>query len=85
MPNQYSKLTKQNILRKVNRKKHPVRNMVQLAQEFGYKTTYTRWSGWGGNYGTAAPPSFRRKVRALVGSKVYEEIRDGRFVNSSYR
>lgn len=82
MSNQYTKLTKKNILRKVNRKKNPVQNMVQLANEFGVNTTYDHY----GNFtGSAAPGAFRNRVKTLVGQKTYNQIRDDRFVNIAYR
>lgn len=84
MANQYTKLTKTNILAKVNRKKNPVTSIAQLAREFGYDTFYYRWSGRFGT-GTAAPRSFRNKVKALVGEKQYNEIRESGSVNLSYR
>lgn len=79
MANQYTKLTKDNILRKVNRKKNPVTSMAQLAREFGYDT-----GSWY-SASTSAPGSFRRRVRRLVGPATYDKIRDSRYVNKSYR
>ena len=80
MPNQYTKLTKDNILRKVNRKRNPVRNMSQLAREFGVNTSYTRADG---SWGSATPGAFRNRVRTLVGDSTYNTIRDSRFVSKS--
>lgn len=78
MANQYSKLTKDNVLRKINRKRSPATSLVQLAREFGVRTDYTRsdWDlhGRGGETVSAAPPAFRKKVRDLVGTKVYKQI-----------
>lgn len=82
LSNQYTKLSKNSILRKVNRKKNPVRTITQLAAEFGQHTTYTRSNGFPGH---AAPGAFRKRVKALVGEKVYNKIRDERFVNIAYR
>lgn len=79
MANQYSTLTRKNILIKVNRKRNPVKNMAQLAREFGYNTYIS------GRNSTAAPGSFRNKVRALVGDRIYNQIRDDRTVNRAYR
>lgn len=89
MPNQYTKLTRENILTKVNRKKNPVSSLAQLAREFGYSTEYNRtydyWGGRSGRKDHAAPATFRRKVRALVGEKVYNQIRNANSVNLIYR
>lgn len=84
MANQYTKLTKENILRKVNRKRNPVTSLAQLAREFGHNTSiYRRPSleAIDGRSSTAAPASFRRKVKALVGETTYNKIRDSRKVN----
>lgn len=64
MPNQYTSLTADNIRRKVNRKRSPVRTWTRLANEFGVGTIYLRSTG---GYGNAAPGAFRNKVRSLVG------------------
>lgn len=80
MPNQYTKLTKANVLRKLNRKRNPVRSMVQLANEFDepvYHDPYSR--------GTSASRAFRMRVKALVGEGTYNKIRDDRYVNHIYR
>lgn len=82
MPNQYSALTAANIIRKMTRRRNPVRSMTQLAREFGIHTEYSRWDGTTGN---AAPESFRRKVKGLVGESVYKRIRHASSVNVSYR
>lgn len=78
MPNQYTKLSKDNVLRKLNRKRNPVTSVAQLAREFGYNTTLTSGS-------TAAPGNFRNRVKSLVGEKTYNAIRDERSVNLTYR
>lgn len=75
-------ITKKNILRKVNRKKNPVSSIAQLAREFDVHTSYWRWDG---GIGTAAPKSFRAKVKQLVGQPTYNKIRDTKSVNRSYR
>lgn len=80
MPNQYTKLTKSNILTKVTRKRSPVQSMAQLAREFGYNTHSFRADG---TWSISAPGSFRNRVRALVGEDTYKTIRDGRFANKS--
>lgn len=67
MANQYTKLTPENVKIKVSRKRNPVTNWVQLANEFGVNTKYTRANG---KTGSAAPASFRRKVRAMAGNDV---------------
>lgn len=71
MPNQYSKLTAENINVKLNRKRNPVRSMTQLAREFGVRTTYQRSNG---SIGSAAPGAFRQKVLQLVGPDGYKTI-----------
>lgn len=84
--NQYTKLTRSNILRKINRKTRPVQSIAQLAREFGYSTTTTTFDGgWGSRINQSAPKSFRDKVKSLVGQKTYDTIKQGRFVNHMYR
>lgn len=82
MPNQYSRLTAQNIRIKMNRARNPVRSAVQLAREFGYRTSYVRTTG---GVVSAAPPTFRNRVIALVGEDTWRELRMNEFVNSAYR
>lgn len=78
MPNQYSKITADNILRKVNRKRNPVSSLTQLAREFNVNTEFVRKTdryGREGQVDHAVPGSFRTKVRSLVGDQVYNQIR----------
>jgi hypothetical protein len=87
LPNQYSALTRENILRKMNRKRNPVTSVAELAREFGEDTQYDRHTPtflWGAT-GVAATKSFRTKIKALVGEDKYNQLRDERFVNHSYR
>lgn len=77
MPNQYTKLTQENVVRKMNRVRNPVTSIAQLAREFGYNTSKN------GTQSTSAPGSFRRRVRGLIGEDLYNTIRDGRYVNKS--
>lgn len=77
-------ITKEQILRKVNRKRNPVGSMAELAREFGYNTNIYRWDT-DTSTSTAAPGSFRNKVRSLVGERMYNKIRDNKSVNLSYR
>lgn len=88
MANQYTKLTRENILIKMNRKKQPVHNAAQLAREFGVNTTYRRTvdtRGRTGLYDNAVPASFRRRVIALVGTQVWNQLRNDESVNLVYR
>lgn len=79
-------ITKTNIMRKVNRKKNPVTSIAQLAREFGVNTSYYRWDDFHGSVeATAAPRAFREKVKSLVGLSTYNQIRDAKSVNVSYR
>lgn len=82
LPNQYTRLTTDNVLRKMNRRRDPVTNVVELAREFGENTVYSRSDG---SFGSAAPGSFREKVKALVGETTYNRLRDDRFVNTRWR
>lgn len=87
MPNQYTKLTRSNIIKKTTRKKNPVTSMAQLAREFGYNTTYTRHEdrfGREGQLDNASPEVFRTRVKALVGEKVYNQIRQQQHVNKCF-
>lgn len=77
MANQYSKLTKENILRKMNRKSNPVSSVTQLAREFGVNTEYTRHLDWYGREGktdSAPPANFRNKVKGLIGAREYQKL-----------
>lgn len=78
-------LTKTNIMRKVNRKRNPVESIAQLAREFGYNTNYWRWDTGMHNKSTAAPGSFRTKVKSLVGEQTYNQIRNESSINRLYR
>lgn len=71
------KITKSAILKKANRSRKPVRSLTQLAREFGVNTEFTRSNG---TVGHAAPGSFRNRVRAEVGKKVYNKIRNASYV-----
>lgn len=85
MPNQYTKLTASNIMRKINRRTNPVTSIAQLAREFGVNTSYLRHHDWYGREGrtdTAAPASFRRKVKALVGEQVYNDLRRSQHIST---
>ena len=87
MPNQYTKLTRANIITKTTRKRNPVNSMAQLAREFGYNTTYRRHEDQFGREGltdTAAPAHFRARVRALVGDVTYNRIRQQQHVNKCF-
>lgn len=82
MPNQYTALTRKNILIKLNRKRNPIENASQLAREFGYRTTYRRHDG---TTEISFSPKFRNRVIALVGERIWNQIRDEQSVNLSYR
>lgn len=89
MSNQYSRISRKNILIKMNRKKSPVTSAVQLAREFGETTVYTRRTPNGakpvGYRDEAVPAAFRAKVIALVGEQVWNQLRQDEFVNLAYR
>lgn len=80
MANQYTKLTRANILRKINRKRNPVTSLVQLADEFDYPVYFDERSG-----STSASRAFREKVKGLVGDGTYKKIRNEKSVNLAYR
>jgi len=86
MPNQYTALTAENIQRKINRKRNPVRNISQLAKEFGRDISYVRATGpRAGHVDTRPPSSFVKEVKALIGERAYNRLRDSRSVNKAYR
>lgn len=86
MANQYSALTKQNIERKISRKKNPVQNVTQLAEEFGVDTSYHRSTGpRAGHLDTRPPTSFVKEVKSLIGERAYKKLRDTKSVNLAYR
>lgn len=82
MPNQYTSLTRENIERKINRKRNPVTSVSELAKEFGRDISYVRSSG---RVDTRPPSSFVKEVKALIGDEAYNELRRGQNVNLAYR
>lgn len=88
MANQYSRLTAENILIKMNRQRNPVTSVVQLAREFGVNTSYRRihdYYGRSGRNDERAPQSFSNKVKALIGEEAYNRLRVSANVNLAYR
>lgn len=86
MANQYTKLSRDNIITKMNRKKNPVTSAVDMAREFGYNVVYTRRSGLrAGHKDVRAPQTFEHRVVALVGRQVWNQLRNDEFVNLAYR
>lgn len=84
MANQYTKLTRANIITKMNRRRNPVTSVAQLAREFGFNTAYVRahdWYGREGKVDNAAPASFRRKVKSLIGATRYNQLRQSKFAS----
>lgn len=75
MPNQYSALSRENIIRKTARKRNPVRTFTQLAAEFGYNTEYVRRTGTrAGKVEHRAPASFMTRVRTLLSANEVQAI-----------
>lgn len=82
MPNQYSKLTADNIYRKLNRKNNPVTSLAGLAREFGINTMFYRATGTrAGQMDNRVPTMFREKVRRLVGTTDLNAIRRRKHIN----
>lgn len=79
MPNQYTRLTRENAIRKMNR---GVDSIAALAREFGVDTSYRRSNG---GYGERAPIAFVNKLKALLTQAEYEQIRQNHKVNLMYR
>lgn len=77
MANQYSKMTKANVIRKINRKSNPVQSVSQLAREFGvgqYTRTERDWYGREGQAVIAPSPTFRNQVRTMIGARAYAKL-----------
>lgn len=88
MPNQYSRVSRTNILRKINRKRNPVTSVLQLAREFGVNTAYTRHDDWYGREGKVdhrAPASFVTQVKSLIGEREYNKLRQSKAVNARFQ
>lgn len=71
MPNQYTKFTRENAIRKMSRKTNPVTTLSQLTKEFGFNTTYTRSDGR-----TVDAPSgaLRNRIRREIGALRYKRL-----------
>lgn len=72
MANQYTKFSRDNVLRKMNRRKNPITSVVRMAQEFGVDTSYFSWER--SQYRDAAPPTFRRQLKEVLTAAEYETL-----------
>lgn len=87
MPNQYSSITKENILRKMNRQSNPVTSLTQLAREFGSNVTYVRSTPGDSRFGkvdVAVRPAFRAQVRSLIGETQFNRLRRRKHINRGF-
>jgi hypothetical protein len=88
VPNQYTRMTRASIMRKIHRQRNPVQSVLQLAREFGVDTSYQRHSDWYGREGKIdhrAPKTFVNKVKSLIGEREYNRLRQSNAVNHLYR
>ena len=69
------KATAESIMKKVNRKRHPVSSITELAREYGVPISGSYWSS-----GTSVPHWFKTHVKRMVGEGGYNQIRDAKQV-----